>query len=499
MTIGTLNWETPRRLALGATQLVVIVAASAAGAGLVYVFDLFSLLAIFYVAAFIGIAMYPRQSALVLLVGMIALEPQAIDFTRSLDYSLYRLPPGVRLPITITPMEIMLLVMAVSVALRPRPKMAGNLPLLVWSVPVAIFAGFLYGNWKGGDPNLGYFEARGLIFAIVTFFIAYRLRDTSPRHVRTAVLIGAGVLAVLVIQRYIFDTRQGVASGGFPVDVAFAHEDVIFLAIGLVVGGLTLLQARRAPQRGALLVYELMLLSATVATERRSGTLVILVAALVVGWLMLPKRPIPMIAAAGLTAVLFGAYLGAYWNQTYGVAAQPARAIRSQFDPAPRDLSSDLYRDRETFNVVQTIRTNRTFGVGLGRPFIAFLPLPDLSDRWPLQYYTPHNNIMWLWLKFGVFGASMIIGVWVLATSRAIGSIKDAPRGSPLPVIPLAIVATLVIYFAFAEVDVIFTRTRVMVPLAIAIAAAFSLPQLRGATSGQPATPADDGEATPDA
>jgi len=55
----------------------------------------------------------------------------------------------------------------------------------------------------------------------------------------------------------------------------------------------------------------------------------------------------------------------------------------------------------------------------------------DLSDKWSLQLYMPHNNILWLWMRMGVIGFIifwMMIGSVVLlvaATLRlAVGRLK---------------------------------------------------------------------------
>src|SRR5262249_10873421 len=154
--------------------------------------------------------------------------------------------------------------------------------------------------------------------------------------------------------------------------------------------------------RALLLAYEAALLAALFATSRRSGTLALLVGALALAVSTIKSRPKLVIGLGTPILIVTVAYLATYWNHEYGATAQPARAIRSQIDPNPRDDSSDAYRLTEKFNVTTTLRLNRVFGVGLGRPFGMFLPLPSLTSFWPLQQFTPHANILWLWLKFGV-------------------------------------------------------------------------------------------------
>src|SRR5205823_12198073 len=100
------------------------------------------------------------------------------------------------------------------------------------------------------------------------------------------------------------------------------------------------------------------------------------------------------------------------------MVGQPARAIRSLYEPDPRDAASNLYRDLEKIDVRATIHSDPIFGVGFGRPFLFVAPLPDIS-WWPFWHYEPHHNIMWVWLKVGTLG---FIIFWVLmgaAVARA--------------------------------------------------------------------------------
>jgi len=211
------------------------------------------------------------------------------------------------------------------------------------------------------------------------------------------------------------------------------------------------------------------------STGRRSATLVVIAALAVVLALLFMKRPSLALALTLVGGVLTTGYLGTYWNQEYGSLAQPARAIRAFFDDAPaRDTSSDTYRDFETDNVLATISVSRNFGVGFGREFAFYWPLPDLTEFWPLQHFTPHNNVLWLWLKMGIVGISVMLGVWMLALSRCIRAVREAPHRE-FPVVPVALAATLAIMFAYNWVDIGLASTRGVAPIAIALALSFTL------------------------
>jgi hypothetical protein len=431
-----------------------------------------------YVSAAVGALFFPRQFVFVLLVVAVVIEPQEIDFTAPLARAIYFMPPAIKgfFPLTISPLEVALLLTAASLAMRPRVNpVKHGLPILIWAVPVVFAVGWLYGMRGGGESNLAYHEARGLIFASVAFFIAWRIGLTHHRAARVALFTASTGLSSLLLIRYLFYTRESQSL----TETAFAHEDSVLLGIGLVLGCLLLLRVRKDPARLLLFSHNVLVLAAVMATGRRSATLVVLVAALVLIWLLLPRRPLVVLAVTVPLMLAGGIYLAAYWNQQYGAAAQPARAIRSQFDPNPRDDSSDQYRVNEKSNVLATIETNRPLGVGFGRPFAQFIPLPDLTEQWPLQAYTPHQNVLWLWLKMGIFGIAVMLALWVLALQRCLIALRSVRWRAEIPVAPLLIAATLLIYLTYARVDLALIGTRSAVPLGVALALAFCLPLAR--------------------
>ena len=428
-----------------------------------------------YVGLLALVVVAPEKGALAVFTLAIALEPGALDISRPLSLVLFQMPPGFEKPfgLTMTPVELLTAVIALSLLLRPglyaSPK--PRLPALVYALPAVIVLGFLYGARKGGALNTGYEEARGLLFGMCAFYIARRLAGRPARPWVKAFFIGSISLAVIVLVRYYTVTLAGSA---VPVEFQYAHEDAVFLAAGCIVAGARLTRGHTRGHRVLLVLYALVLLGALFATERRAGTLVLIVGVLVVGWLTFRHRP-RLVVALGLPMLLLStAYLGVYWNKQYGTIAQPARAIRSQFDPTARDQSSDVYRTTESFDVVQTIRGNRIFGVGFGRPFAQYQPLPSLTSFWPLQSYTPHENVLWLWLKLGILGISVVLGIWVLAFKRCLLAIRHGAGGETW-VFPVVLASVLTMYLSYAEVDQSLVVSRAACLLGVVLALAFSL------------------------
>lgn len=469
-------WALPLRILM---PLVLLCAAGAA-ALLVAQMGLWSLLLPLYGLAVIGTIALPKQTAVVVLFAVIAFEPGAIDFTGPVADALYQFPPGWEnaFGVTTSPVEVVAVLIALSLSLRGLQGVHSlpPLPLVAQGVLLAIALGLVYGLARGGPSNLAYTESRGLFVGIAVFTIAARLGRDNVRALTATVLASSFSLAVIVLLRYWLVVRPGNAAG--PVEFHFDHANSVLLGVGLVVGGLQLLAANGVRRKLMFVVYCLLIFAAMIVMGRRAATLVLMVGGLSMGGLLLPKRPVLVISLGVPVLLAFAAYLGAYWNKEYGAMAQPARAVRSQIDPSLRDESSDTYRTIEKANVIETIRVNRIFGVGFGRPFIQFQGLPYLQDYWPLQLFTPHQSILWLWLKMGWFGISVFLGFAIVALKRCVEYMRSTDATSQDWNIAAVLFTTILMFLVYATVDLAFAGSRQLLPFAIAIGLVFALPRL---------------------
>ena len=456
---------------LGAAVCVV---ASAAFALALRFLGFYAFLFPLYVGLFAFAIVKPKACALLVLAVGIGVEPGATDISKPISYALYQMPPGFEraLPVTMTPFEVLICVIGAAIALRPSARTtAPRLPIVVFLLPAVVAFSFAYGSMKGGDIHIGYEEARGLLYGSVAFVIARRMAtEGGGVAALKAALAGTVGLAAVVLIRYVFVTGSSTAAA----ESAYAHEDAVFLAGGVVLGATLLLQYHSARARTLLLAYEAANLAALFATSRRSGTLALLVGVVALAACTIRSRPKLVIGIGTPLLLLSVAYLATYWNKEYGALAQPARAVRSQIDPNARDDSSDQYRLTEKFDVTATIRSNRIFGVGFGRPFIMFQPLPYLGSFWPLQSFTPHANILWLWLKFGAVGSAAFIAVWILALKSSLASLRLG-QDKEVPLAALVTVCMLLMYFAYAEVDLALIGSRSAALFAVVIAVGLSL------------------------
>ncbi len=431
---------------------------------LVVALGLWALVVPIYAVMLLLAVFRPVAAAGVLLAVAIVIEPTVSDSMKYLSAAVWALPPGFEnaLGITTSPIELLTIIAAVSSLRRPSVVQT---PLITWAIPALVAMGIAYGLWKGGASNLAYHESRGFLVAIAMYVLASRTLPQDLTKVARLAMIAIGALAVATLARYFVYVRPGNIE--IPIEFVFAHEGSVILGIGFVLGALTLLRhANSLKEVIGLSLYCLLIMAAMIATGRRAATLVLLVGGLTVAGVMLPKRTALVLALSIPMLLATSAYLAVYWNNEYGAAAQPARAIRSQFDPTSRDESSDEYRTTEKFNVIQTIRLSPIFGIGYGRPFVQFQPLPDLTSFWPLQAYTPHQSILWLWLKMGIVGISVVLGFALLVLGRTFRVLRN-PASDFDWTIAAAACAGILMVLIYATVDLGFTGARPLMPAVI--------------------------------
>jgi hypothetical protein len=455
-----------------------VLTGAALAAAAVALMGLWALLLPAYLIAMVGALTRPKLTATVALAVAVVTEGGALDYMAPLSNALYELPPGWRnaLFITTSPLEVIIYLVAVVLTVRgiKDADAWARLPKIVWAVPLAMLLGLGYGLAKGGPANLAYTEMRGLIGGIAIFVIAARIAPGNlPRLTRIA-MVSCFLLALVCVIRYFFYVRTGATA--VPAEFQFAHENSILLGIGVLLGGARMTQAKSVKTALGMALYCAFIFVAMIATGRRAATLVLLVGGLSMAVLLIPRRPVLVIALSVPVLLAGSVYLAAYWNKENGALAQPARAIRSEFDPSLRDESSDAYRQTEKTDVIETIRVARVFGVGFGRPFIQFQGLPNLESFWPLQFYTPHQSVLWLWLKMGWFGISVFLGFWVTVLKRCLERMRTPLIGEQDWLTAAVLFSASTAFLTYATVDLGMGSVRQLGAMAIVAAVALTLP-----------------------
>lgn len=345
---------------------------------------------------------------------------------------------------------------------------------------------------EDGDLYVAFWEARSLLYLGAAYVLAVNLVRTrrAVAAVLAVTLVANGLYALEGLYRFLFLIRPGL------LDVApefhYGHEVVILLAV-LMLQALALVVVR-GPRWMQLLGVALAPAAflTLLATHRRAGYIALAIAFVFMAlpWLVRHRKAVMLIVLPGVFAA--AVYLPLFWNNS-GVLGQPARAVKSLYEPDERDASSNQYRELEKINVMGTIDRDPLLGVGFGRKFEFFVPLPDLS-WWPFWHYQPHHNILWVWLKTGAPGFTifwiLMLGALALASSRSL-TLADPVLVTFAYVAIASIVTTLV----FCYVDLGLTNGRVTVFLGIVLGVLAALRQIER-TTATPGT-ADAGAPTP--
>jgi len=454
------------------TGLPLAIGATSAAAAAVVVLGPVAAVAPAVMAVLMAALRAPRATFWMALAAAVAIDTAPVGSTARFTLSAWELPQSVLalMPFKMSPFEV-LVSAAFAGAMLHRRAIVPPLSRITLAIPIVLVAGLAYGLREGGQFNLAYHEARGLIFGTMAFAVAWRLGVPGPRPLAAVTLAATTILGLSTVYRFATDLNGGAT--GLPREIWFGHETALFLSAGFLLGVLLALRARRDGERALLSIYALLMLAATLMTGRRAGVLVLGVGVVVIALLMLPRRPALLTALAAVGIVVGALYLNAFWDAQAGPVAEPARAVRSQVDPDARDRSSDRYRQVERANIAATLAASPLFGVGFGRPFEEVEPLPELAF-WPLQQYTPHENILWLWLKTGFFGATAFLATWMIAFSRSIRACAARAMAGRSTVEPMLVAAVLAMYVAYAHVDLAFVTARAAVPLAAVLAIALA-------------------------
>ncbi|NWJ45884.1 MAG: O-antigen ligase family protein [Chloroflexi bacterium] len=361
-------------------------------------------------------------------------------------------------PLKFTPLEILMLATIISGWSKARAngdrfwiKTASNKLWIGFAVTIAF--GFVWGWRRGGDFNTAIIEVRGLVYAILMYFLGtFFLQDFKRlKHVSWVFMVGVLGLILISIVRYSivgFDTSNVDSLNGSNHDTALFFAMLTMYLLSQISFGTWKWHK----------FFNFLLLFPSIFSMMISGrraAFVSLVVAYGVYLVILFIRKRKAFWITLVITVLIGApYMAVFWTNQSSPLGMPARAIRSQLSgqASARDASSDLYRLVEKYDVHYTIMQNRIFGVGFGQPFYTPVELISL-DGFIFQLYTPHVNILWIWLKVGIVGFALF---WLL---QCIGFFQLAQiikysRAGPELGFTLFAGLSLVVILVFAFVDV---------------------------------------------
>ena len=315
--------------------------------------------------------------------------------------------------------ELFLILASVCSVLRTVYSRTTTLRVGALFIPIGIYLGCVLLGWiggvaAGGDFKISLQEVRSQFY----FGIAYLMAVNIVRERKqiftllwiTVVCIGIKAI-LLTFRRYV--TLHGMP---LPDQGVGAHEEAFFFDIFILLL-LTLVLCKILP-RLQWLMWSLLpfVMLANLACNRRAATAAMVIVFPVIMLALyqaLPQRRRLIIGVGVALTLVFSVYYPAFQNSD-SAFAQPARAIRSNFQPDARDASSNAARDAENANLMATIKSNPILGYGYGRPYYHVVKMADISKFYALEDYIPHNQILWVWERVGTFGFAIF---WMMISA----------------------------------------------------------------------------------
>ncbi len=359
----------------------------------------------------------------------------------------------------LTPLELVLAFTTLGLVIRlvfddAVTLRTGSLFLPISMLMLTVLLGIGVGLAHGANLQAMRAETRGLFYLPVMSLLATHFLRTRAdvRRLVTLFVAAVNIMAAFAILHYYTQVRGEL--GAVNQDLAFPHEDALFCAAGIILVFARLVWSRNglAELKSAPLVV--LPIFALFVMRRRAG-IVALDAGLVLLCVVLVRDNFRLFLIAVPIAILgLGMMLALTWNDPGGLG-QPARSFRAitgtEDKYSARDHSSDSYRMKETTNLQINIRNQPLTGLGFGRPYTFFIPMPDLSF-WPLWHYAAHNSVFWLWMKAGVLAFIALLSLFAAAMMRAM-QLMARLRSDSLKPVAFALGAMVLMFATFAYVD----------------------------------------------
>ena len=361
-------------------------------------------------------------------------------------------------------MAAILLVFICQQLLKRQKILSGGkliLPYLLFLLCVAW--GVLHGLSNGGNIKITIDEVRSFWYLFLGYVLAYNLL-TKKVHIRYFfwfVIICAGIKGLEGTYIYLV-ILHGDLSANHEI---MAHEESYFFVSLVLLVILFSLHYKYRPQFYAALCVLPFVLIALIANQRRADYLALLVG-LVFAWAFIfavkPHARKSLLTAFIIAVILGTGYVAAFYKSQGGLG-EPARSIVSIFHPDASEISSNQYRINEDADLTYTAKLN-PLGLGFGKPFLAPIPLADLSSVDPVYLYIPHNSIYWVWMRLGPIG---YLALWWLFGAIIVrgGIIARQLKDKYLQLIAIYIIAMVImeIMVAFADYQLSFYRNVIFV------------------------------------
>ncbi len=352
------------------------------------------------------------------------------------------------------PFEIHLLFLCIALLLHISLRRDFELkPVAVWGAFLLFFSSlvfaFVHGIRGGGDFMVALWEVRALFYLCLMYVLVPQILDTKKQVTILfwVFIIGISFKALQGVVRFV---DLGFTTGGYAV--LTNHEDPAFLVtLFVLLIGLLLFNIEGKQRKWLLLGLLPLLLGFYVAQRRASyASLLVCLTALIIFLPTLKRIKFLKWFLPVLTGVVIYGFV--FWNNT-GTLGRPVQMIKTGL-VAPdkqthyQDYHSNLYRDKENYNLARTVINNPVVGTGFGKKYDQ--PIALVNIRFPLRDYIPHNQIYWILVKMGAVGFFIFwffFNSFVAKGTQVFTRLKDPYLKVITLVIVLAVINQMVVSF----------------------------------------------------
>lgn len=381
------------------------------------------------------------------------------------------------IPLSATPLELLLVSTALISILKKGFRREKFFDRSLMSYLMLIFVGFIifglaYGlGLKHGDFKTAEWEVRAILYVPLVYFLTIHLMKSRKAWVAFNWIfpIGVSFLICLSIERYfvlLVPTNPDLALYQDSLN-GFNHETAL---MSVVLIGWCLIQLFLRGSLGEKFVSILLVspafLSILISNRRSAFSTMVGIGVILMAVLFYKNRKLAITLAALGGAGLFG--FTKVFSHSSGILGELANSFSlSGAAPGTRDYYSNLYRIVEKNNVIMTIKLSPLTGVGFGQPFVQFIHYINL-DGFVFQFYTPHIQILWLWLKLGAIGWGVFWFI-ICITLFKLGQIIKREKGRIHYDVSLLAGSIIFVILLYAYVDLSLVNTRFMMLLGISI------------------------------
>lgn len=378
------------------------------------------------------------------------------------------------IPLSFTPVETILAWTSLCIIFQTIRSNKYTFKPKTTTILMGVFAGFLIFAYiwgvilHHGDSKAALVEIRAPIYLVLVYLLTAHFMPNRKMWVTLdwIIPIGLTLLAITALIRYgilagISEAILAESLSGFNHDNAILFVILVMWCLTKIVFGYSKWQR--------LAGFSLIILPtvAIMVSGRRAAFASLAICLVAFLMVLFIKRRKAFIITVVIMIIVVPPYMILFKNAP-GPLGLAARAFNSSSaEVGSRDYSSDLYRLIEKTNVRLTIREEPFTGKGFGQQFTRYNPLVDL-DFFEFQYFTPHVQVLWLWLKVGAFGWILF---WVLICGALfrLGQLVKYERHKLYLNLSIATGSIIVAIMVFAYLDLSLVNTRIMTLLGLSI------------------------------